>query len=92
VLNTLNVAYVDSGRGQRLASVYGNGATPVLASRTVIKNVMPDVKGLGLKDALYLLEGMKLKVIARGRGRVISQSIGAGQQPAKGSTIIIELS
>jgi cell division protein FtsI (penicillin-binding protein 3) len=92
VLNTLNVAFVDSGSNQRLSSVYGNGARRVVAPRLLAKNVMPDVKGLGLKDALYLLEGLKLKVIARGKGKVSSQSVEAGRPTAKGATVIIELS
>jgi cell division protein FtsI (penicillin-binding protein 3) len=93
VLNTLDVAFVDSARGQRWSSIYGNnGAKPVVSNRLVTQHVMPDVKGMGLKDALYLLESMKLKVIARGSGRVVSQSIEAGKQAEKGSTVIIELS
>ncbi len=92
VLNTLNVAFVDSGSNQRLSSVYGNGARRVVAPRLLARNVMPDVKGLGLKDALYLLEGMKLRVIARGKGKVSSQSVEAGRPATKGTTVIIELS
>jgi len=93
VLNTLNVAFVDSAGSQRWSSIYSNnGASPVVSARSVTKNVVPDVKGMGLKDALYLLESMKLKVVARGKGRVISQSIEAGKQAGKGATVIIELS
>ncbi|HSC39797.1 MAG TPA: PASTA domain-containing protein, partial [Chitinophagaceae bacterium] len=92
VLDKLNVAYTDSGKNEKWSSVYSKGASPVVATRVVAKNGMPDVKGMGLKDALYLLEGLKLKVIVKGKGRVISQSIEAGKQPAKGSVVIIELS
>lgn len=93
VLNTLNVPFIDSAREQRWSSVYGNkGAKPVVSTRAVTRNLMPDVKGMGLKDALYLLESMKLKVIARGKGRVVSQSIEAGRSAEKGATVIIELS
>jgi cell division protein FtsI (penicillin-binding protein 3) len=53
---------------------------------------MPNVKGMGLKDALYLLESMNVKVVARGRGKVVNQSIEAGAQLLKGTTVIIELS
>ena len=31
---------------------------------------MPDVKGMGLKDALYLLENINIKVIMKGKGKV----------------------
>lgn len=93
VLNRLNMPFIDSAGSQRWSSIYGNkGEKPVVSTRAVTKNLMPDVKGMGLKDALYLLEGMKLKVIARGKGRVVSQSIDAGKQAEKGATVIIELS
>jgi cell division protein FtsI (penicillin-binding protein 3) len=38
-------------------------------------DVVPDVKGMGLRDALYLLENCGLKVNALGAGSVTSQSI-----------------
>jgi cell division protein FtsI (penicillin-binding protein 3) len=39
---------------------------------------VPDVKGMGLRDALYLLENVNMKVVAKGRGKVRSQSIEPG--------------
>jgi cell division protein FtsI (penicillin-binding protein 3) len=53
---------------------------------------MPNVKGMGLKDALYLLESMGLKVSVNGRGKVKAQSIAAGAILAKGLTVVLELS
>ena len=40
--------------------------------------VIPDVVGMGLKDAVYLLENKGLKVTVKGRGRVLNQSLVAG--------------
>jgi len=39
---------------------------------------MPDVRGMGLRDALYLLETKRLKVQSSGAGKVSMQSIPAG--------------
>ncbi|MEI2739810.1 MAG: PASTA domain-containing protein [Chitinophagaceae bacterium] len=39
---------------------------------------MPNVRGMGLKDAVYLLENMGLKVAVRGRGKITMQSVSAG--------------
>ncbi len=41
-------------------------------------SVTPNVVGMGLKDAVYLLENLGLKVIVTGKGRVMNQSIVAG--------------
>jgi cell division protein FtsI (penicillin-binding protein 3) len=52
---------------------------------------MPDIKGMGLKDAIYLLENMGLKVQTKGKGKVMVQSILAGTTLAKGMTVYVEL-
>lgn len=41
--------------------------------------VMPNVRGMGLRDALYLLENKKIRVLVRGVGKVKSQSVPAGR-------------
>ncbi|QEH43745.1 penicillin-binding protein [Chitinophaga sp. XS-30] len=54
--------------------------------------IVPDVKGMGLKDALYLLENAGLRVVIRGAGKVSAQSLAGGSRINKEQTIIIELS
>ncbi len=58
----------------------------------VYKGFVPDVNGLGLKDAIYLLEKQGLKVQVEGRGRVQAQSINPGTQISKGQLIKLQLS
>jgi cell division protein FtsI (penicillin-binding protein 3) len=53
--------------------------------------VVPSVTGMGLSDALYMLGNAGYKVIARGSGSVISQSVTGGSIIPKGSKITIEL-
>jgi len=53
--------------------------------------LMPDVKGMGLKDALYILENAGLRVKCYGRGAVSKQSIAPGTRYQKNTEIIIEL-
>jgi cell division protein FtsI (penicillin-binding protein 3) len=55
-------------------------------------NKVPNVVGMGLRDAMYLLEGQGLIVKPVGRGTVMRQSIDAGQKIEKGKQIVIELS
>lgn len=52
---------------------------------------MPDVRGMGLKDALFLLESRGLKVRFSGRGGVKTQSIPAGRRVSPGSVVSITL-
>ncbi len=53
--------------------------------------VMPDLTGFGLKDALEIMEKQQLQVIATGKGKVISQSIQSGTSIQKGQTIYLTL-
>jgi cell division protein FtsI (penicillin-binding protein 3) len=52
---------------------------------------VPDVTGMGLKDAIYLLENRGLKVRVEGYGAVVYQSISPGTTISKGSIIVIRL-
>ena len=53
--------------------------------------MIPNVKGMGLRDALYLLENSGLKVGVSGSGTVSKQSLEPGQRVRKGSYIGIVL-
>ncbi|ELR71861.1 Cell division protein FtsI [Fulvivirga imtechensis AK7] len=53
---------------------------------------VPDVSGMTLRDAIYLLENCGLRVNINGKGRVSRQSQLPGTKALKGSTITIELS
>lgn len=52
---------------------------------------VPNVTGMGLRDAIYLLEGQGMMVKPIGRGAVLKQSIQPGAKFQKGQQIIIEL-
>ncbi len=53
---------------------------------------VPNVQGMGLKDAIYLLEKSGLKVYSVGKGKVVNQSIEPGTNIQKGNKIILQLS
>ncbi len=54
--------------------------------------IVPDVSGMTLRDAIYLLEQSGLQVQYEGTGRVAQQSITPGVKLNKGSKILIRLS
>ena len=53
--------------------------------------VIPDVKGLALKDAIYMIENSGLKCAYSGTGHVSSQIPQAGKKAMQGSTVTITL-
>lgn len=63
----------------------------LLADNIVLDGVMPDVTGMSVKDALYLLERNGLRVQVSGTGQVQAQSIVAGSAVRKGSNVLLEL-
>jgi cell division protein FtsI (penicillin-binding protein 3) len=60
-------------------------------TRTTNEGVVPDVRGMTLKDALFLLENRGLRVNHIGRGRVTSQTQLPGTKILQGSTIFLSL-
>ena len=91
VFSKLDVSYKDSAVQNNWTHVYAQKAVPVMKGTAVQQKMMPNVKGMGLKDALYLLENIGVKVVAKGKGKIINQSIPAGTPLTKGWTIYIEL-
>lgn len=70
---------------------YANQKQIQVESIKVASNVIPDLTGMGAKDAVYLLENMGLNVRVQGRGKVISQNLKPGTLPKKGNVAIINL-
>jgi cell division protein FtsI (penicillin-binding protein 3) len=56
-----------------------------------VDGTVPDIIGMGMKDAVYLLGNAGLRPIVKGSGKVISQSVEPGQRVAKGYPVIVEL-
>jgi cell division protein FtsI (penicillin-binding protein 3) len=92
VLGKMNVPLIDSAMQSNWSMVYTNNYQPVMKGFDVKNKTMPNVKGMGLKDALYMLENMGLKVVVNGKGKVKGQSVLVGSQVIKGMVVYIELS
>lgn len=91
VMNTLQWKYKDSVGAHEWTRLYAANYQPVLNGQPVSKKSMPDVRGMGLKDALFLLENMQAKVIVRGRGKVKTQSVEPGAAFTRNQPVTIEL-
>jgi cell division protein FtsI (penicillin-binding protein 3) len=62
-----------------------------MAVHHVYKGIMPNVSGMTLKDAVFLLENYGVRVHIDGRGKVTGQSVPAGARLAKGQTVTLQL-
>ena len=94
IFNQLNLPFVDSAVGGfwRSMQMKDNAAIfnlPETANSSTL--IIPSVVGMGLKDAVYLMENKGLKVMASGRGRVFGQSLLAGNPFIKGQTVTLFL-
>jgi cell division protein FtsI (penicillin-binding protein 3) len=76
----------------------GNWRTVALKNNSVQLQVLntgtstvPELRGMGLKDALYVLETSGMKARVNGKGKVINQSVTAGSTVTKGQTIVLYL-
>ena len=59
--------------------------------KEISQGAVPNVIGMGLVDALYLLENAGLRTKVIGSGKVVQQSIASGQAIRKGASILLEL-
>ena len=91
VLNKLGVDYkTDSIDAQWVVS-HADTTDIQIISRKVIDNLVPNVVGMGAKDALYLMEKSGLRVHISGAGKVRTQSLSPGSKAVKGQTVTLTL-
>lgn len=93
IFYSLNLQYKDSGASDSWRSVQLKNNAGVLykISNSTPGSVTPNVVGMGLKDAVYLLENKGLKVTVTGRGKVMNQSLAAGTNFNKNQNIALIL-
>lgn len=91
VLTGLKIPFSDAGSDAQWIRTETKDKSVELRKSTMHDGIVPDVQGMGAKDALYALEKAGLKVGIQGYGKVRSQSIPAGSRATKGAWITIEL-
>ena len=91
VLNELNIPVKRVSGDVKWVDVRKNEELAEQVSREVQTDVLPSVVNMGLKDALFLLENMKLKVSFSGRGRVLKQTPEAGTPIKQGQQVSLEM-
>ena len=56
-----------------------------------VENLVPNVVGMGAKDAVFALEDCGLRVTLSGQGSVVSQSVKNGSKVVPGQTVTLTL-
>ena len=92
LFNNLKIPFINNEEGTWLQQVSSEKVVELISSnKSVVAGVVPDVKGMGLRDAIYLLESSGLQVRVDGIGVVKNQSLPAGTKILKGQLITIIL-
>jgi cell division protein FtsI (penicillin-binding protein 3) len=92
VLNLLNISsMLDSGTQSEWVSGSKKGFAVLLKPAQVKQGLLPEFKGMGLRDAIVWLEQHKISVSSEGYGRIVSQSIPAGTALSKVTQIHLTL-
>ena len=90
ILDWLNVSEGFDDNEEWVA-INANGKSAEHQAIKTYQYTMPDVRGMGLRDAMYLLETTGLKVIVNGAGKVVAQSVTPGQAINEGTIVTIQL-
>ena len=75
------------GKAERI----GNRSIKLIKEKQYGKGTVPDITGMGARDAIFCMESRGIRTRIHGRGKVIKQSLMPGTPVKKGSICIIEL-
>lgn len=90
-LDYMGVKYRDDSQGSDYVVAINADGKLDLQQRYINKKTVPNVVGMPLNDAVYLLENFGLRVFATGNGKVTSQSQKAGTTIIQGTRINLTL-
>ncbi len=85
------VAATDHSEADRIAKTLGTTVRKIKTAVHSDKAKVPDVKGYDVAAAIRTLESLGLNVVLQGTGRVVSQSIPAGNDVRQGQKITLNL-
>jgi cell division protein FtsI (penicillin-binding protein 3) len=90
VLKNLDVRYRRTADDDWVAT-HESGDTVRLTGVKIQQGLVPDVRGMSLRDAIYLLENTGLRVHHSGKGRVLRQSPEHGARYNEGTVVSLEM-
>jgi cell division protein FtsI (penicillin-binding protein 3) len=90
VLRNLDIRYMKTADDDWVAT-RESGDTVRLTGVHLQKGLVPDVRGMSLRDAIYILENSGLRVMCNGKGRVLRQSPEHGARYSVGSVVSLDM-
>ncbi len=87
----LGLAVSDQAIMQEWVSARADTAMLRIEPASISLDVIPDVRGMNARDAVFLLENMGLKVLIKGHGQVAWQSVKPGTPPTKNREVELKL-
>lgn len=91
IANELKLPITEHGKIESYAQVSLDDQKILIEELPWREGTVPDVIGMGLKDALPMLENSGYLVKTKGYGKVVKQSVDPGSEIARGSTIYLNL-
>ena len=91
ILDELDIKYNKPGNNIEWCKASDESDNVLLSELNINEKLIPNVRGMGAKDAVFLLEERGLRVRLSGMGKVVSQNIPPGSTAKKGQTITLTL-
>lgn len=91
ILDELDIKYNKPGNNIEWCKASDESDNVLLSELNINEKLIPNVRGMGAKDAVFLLEERGLRVRLSGMGKVVSQNIPPGSTARKGQTITLTL-
>ncbi|HNS17626.1 MAG TPA: penicillin-binding protein [Bacteroidales bacterium] len=92
IFQALNQQAVPAGFDSTWATVCREETRLHYQGIVVTDTAIPDLRGMGARDAIYLVESLGMKPQILGKGRVTDQSLSPGSPLLNGESIILTLS
>ena len=91
IAKKLDLRNVERKSETSMASVKRENDQIILIDNEIVDGIVPDVRGMGASNAVFLLENLGLSVNISGMGKVRSQSMSPGTKCKPGQTVLIIL-
>lgn len=87
----LGINIIDSSAGSQWVSGRGVQEAILFTPTPVAPGIMPDLRGMNIRDVIAILEKQGVKVLPNGRGRVTAQSVSYGTAIKRGMQVTVKL-
>ncbi len=91
ILNTLKIKAMKTGTNIGLVKSEIRDSAILMSAVANQNGIVPNVLGMGARDAVYQLENRGLRVILKGSGSVVAQQPYAGSPLVRGTIVRVEL-